>query len=335
MILSSLFMLHAERVYALESLQISPFSSVSYYGSYADAFTNPASLPLMRNYGSFLVSYLGSDDLDADAASGEKLSLFQNHTDKLVLSFLGNNLSLTGQFGTDFRGRSHDFENPDKLRFDVYNTIDVQIDWAYAFPYFSFGVRLAGGNSMIRPSKQISNLIDAYANALFAPFENDNGSSRFSLGAGALLYFRYGAIGLYVDEVMSLSDGALSASWPSLLSSSTVSFYVGSSRINKDGELTFIRPRLSYSYSGLTSDNVSVFDLKTDVAFQFLPSFSIALGVSYREYEHRFFSFNHDNGYLGLYMKGEFSSFNLLLGVSLSTADFRKLTPVVGLTYIN
>lgn len=334
-ILYSLFLLSAERVYTLESLQISPFSSASYYGSYSDGFTNPAALPLMRDYGSFLVSYLGSDDLDLDSAKGERLSLFQNHTDKLVLSFLGNNLSLTGQFGTDFRGRSQDLENPDKLRYDVYNTIDVQIDWAYAFPYFSFGVRLAGGNSMIRPSKQIANLIDAYANALFAPFENDSGSSRFSLGAGALLYFRYGAIGLYVDEIMSLSDGALVASWPSLLSSSTLSFNVGASRINKEGELTFIRPRFSYSYTGLTSGSQSVFDLKADVAFQFLPSFSAALGISYMEYNHKFFSFNRDNGYLGLYMKGEFSFFNVLFGASLSTAGFNKLTPVIGLTYIN
>ncbi len=322
-IASSLFALN---IYSLDNIALSPFVSASYYGSFYDALYNPAALPLKRDDGTLLVSYTGSDDVIADKAS-INMKYFQNHADKLVLAFLGRNISLTGQFGSDFR-------IIDGNKYDIYNTIDAQIDWAYALPYFSFGMRLKGGNSMIRSSKEIDNLADAYANALFSPFENDLGSSRFSLSAGALLYFKFGALGAYVDKIMSLDDGAVSINMDNVLESSVLSLYLGLSRINKEGELNLVRPRLSLSYSSLKEDSL-VFDIKADVAFQPLPTHSLALGVGYRESEHRMFSFKRENGLLSIYIKAEFDSFSVLAGSTFNADNFKHFTPVLALTYIN
>lgn len=318
--------LSALNIYSLDNIALSPFISASYYGSYSDSLYNPAALPLKREDGTLLISYAGSDDMIYGKDS-IKMKYFQNHADKLLLGFMGRNISLTGQFGSDFR-------IIDGNKYDIYNTIDAQIDWAYALPYFSFGMRLKGGNSMIRSSKEVDNLTDAYANALFSPFENDLGSSRFSLSAGALVYFKFGAIGAYVDKIMSLEDNSVTINLDNVLSSSVVSLYLGLSRINKDGELNQVRPRISLSYSSLKEDSL-IFDAKADIAFQMLPSFSLALGIGYREEKHRMFSFKSENGLVSIYLKGEFGSFSLLAGSTFIADNFKHFTPVVVLTYIN
>lgn len=316
--------LQAVNVYALDSLDLTPFTAASYYGSYSDALYNPASLPLMREDGNLLVSYLSSDDIDLNNNPG--LRLFQNHTDKLVLSFLGRNISLTGQFGSDFRIQ-------DSYLYDVYNTIDAQIDWAYALPHFSFGIRMKGGNSMIRSSKEITNLIDAYANVLFSPFENDVGSARFALSGGVLAYFEYGACGIYIDKIMSLVDGSVSTNIDSVMKSSTISFYTGLGRVNSEGELNLIRPRISISYSSLTFDTLKV-DFKSDITLQMLPSVSLALGIGYCESEHKLFSSKSENGRVSFYLKGEYGNFKLLAGCSFKASDFSTAMPSIALTYI-
>lgn len=328
--LSSVFSTEDGAIYSFANRFSSPLRSVSYFGNFMDFFTNPATLPLVEdNQGSFMCSINYSDYLPFSSFS-TPTGYMNNTLADISLSFVGRNVALTANIGSSFINKTI---KDDLAYFDIYSNIDIEIDWGFALPYFSFGVSIGGGNSLVRTNKRVSNPIDAVANSLFSPFERSAGSERFSLGAGMLLYFDYFSIGLNIHDILTLNDeNSISADWETIGKSSTVSFAAFGPKFNKNGDLAFILPRVSLSFSDFL-DQRYTFSIKGDLSFQFLPDSSLDIAVGYREVNHKFFGFNGNNGFLDVYLSGEFLSMNLTLGVTFDCKTFSTFSPVVGFSY--
>lgn len=328
--LSGIFATSEGAIYSFANRSSSPLRSVSYYGDFMDFFTNPASLPLIEdNQGSFMCSVNYSDYLPFSSFSSPT-GYMNNTLADISLSFVGRSVALTANIGSSFINKTI---SDGLAYFDIYSNIDIEIDWGFALPYFSFGVSISGGNSLVRTNKAVANPFDAIANSLFSPFESNVGSERFSLGAGLLIYFDYFSIGLNIHDILTLNDeNAISADWRTIGESSTLSFAAFGSKFNKNGDLSFILPRASISFSDFL-DQRYTFSIKGDLAFQFLPESSLDVAIGYREINHTFFGFDGDNGFLDLYLSGEFYSMSLTIGVTFDCRTFSSISPVVGFKY--
>ena len=316
--------------YSFSNRAASPFRSVSYYGDFYDFFVNPATLPLVEdNQGSFMFNANYSDIFPFDAYS-EPISYIQNQLDEMSVSFVGKSIALTANLGTNFTNK---VIKDGISYFDIYSNADIEIDWAYAFPYFAFGVSMKGGNSLVRNDKPISSSIDAVANAWFSPFDRSSGSERFSVGSGLLFYFDNFAIGLNIDKIVTLNESnSISADWRTIGQSSNISFSANGNRFTKNGNLTFILPKASLSFSDFLDYRYTI-SLKGDLSFQFLPECDLSLGLGYREYNHSLFAFDGNNGLFDIYLQGNMWATSITIGVTFDCSTWRTVSPAIGFSF--
>lgn len=322
-----------ESVTSFSLVENSPFTSVAYYGDFQDIFSNPAALPLRENEGAFLVSFKSLDNINFDILREENLGWLQEHYDQTTLSFLSRYVSLSIMFGSSFEDRALSFSSNQPL-FNIYSNVDIDVDFGYAFPYFSIGANLKGGNSMVRSAREVDNLWDAIANAWFSPFDRYTGRERFSIGVGVLFYMRNFSLGATIGEIFSLQSGYLEFSWLGIGESTTISIAAEGNRFDKNGDLMIVKPRASLTYSGFSNRPVvSYIEIAGELDFQFLPNAGLDLGVGYLEREHRFFDFKAQNGTLSIYLKASYSSLQAALGVSMDTSSFNTISPFFKFTY--
>ena len=309
----------------------SPMSSVSYYGRFSDVFANPAALPLIEtDTGPFAVSVSISDDYDPSDFSSS-LPLLQNQRWDIAASFVADYVALTAFYGTKFDR----YEDASSV-YDVRSSLRLELDMAYAIPYLSFGLRVSGGNSMIRQSRTIDNLAEVFANAWFSPFERESGSESFDVGAGAIFSIGPFSLGAYVGKIITLEDNDIYLGWDAIGDSTTLSAALGMGRFAPSGDLRFCRPKLSFSLTGLTGDDTKrSIEAEAELTFQFLPESSATLAVSYFEENHSFFHFDPHNGYVNIFLRGEGEGFTGTIGVSFSAVDFSHFAPYVGFSYIS
>jgi len=307
----------------------SPFKSVAYHGDFLDFLSNPASLALMdSDQGSFMLRLFSSDNIPISNFS-KKTGYMNDMVNELSVAFAGKNIAFVANVGTSFERKSQDL-----AIFDIFSNIDIEVDWAFSFPYVSLGMSIKGGNSLVRYERPINNVFDAISNAWFSPFESSSGKERFSLGSGLVVYFDYFSFGLNIDGILSLDERSeLVASWSNIARNSSISFASNGSRFTKDGDLFFILPRVSISFSNFDGTGYT-FSAKTDFTFQFLPDCNLSLGVGYMEVSHSFFSFNKDNGNLDVFLKGRFWDFSLAIGLGCGVGSFDNIAPFVGFSYI-
>lgn len=320
----------SQRRYSYSNRVPSPFRSASYYGEFFDLFTNPAALPLIEdNQGSFMLSMNLSDNLPFSSFSNP-VGYINEQIDEMTLSFVGRNIALTANIGTSFANKRID---RDRAFFDIYSNMDIEIDWGFSFPYVSFGLSIEGGNSLIRSDKPIDDVFDAIANALFSPFDRNSGSERFSLGAGVLIYFDNFSIGLNIEDILTLNErNEISSTWRRIGQTSDLSFSAKGDKFTKNGDLQFLLPRVSLSFSEFLDDKYT-FSVKGDLTLQFLPDANVSLGVGYREYNHSLFSFDSNNGIFDAYIKGSFNSMSITLGASFDCDSWSNIAPVIGFSY--
>ena len=307
-----------------------PMSSVSYYGSFFDVFSNPAALPCQEtDVGNLSLSAYFSDDWDVSAMGEERMPLLQQQDWDIRASFIAKNIALSAFFGTEF-GR----DGTDPV-YNIYSTLRIQVDTAYSFPHFSIGARVSGGNRMIRSEKTIDSFPDIFANAWFSPFKRDAGSEFFNIGAGALFYYSIFSAGVYIDELMTLSDeGDIYMGWDAIGRSTTLSVALTASRFLPSDELRLWRPRASLSISGF-SGGKSTITGSVELKLQFLPDADLSFALSYTEREHEFFRYRPENGYVSFFIRGGSSGFSGTLGVIFHATDASSFSPVIGFSYIS
>lgn len=327
-----LLMMAAASAYAsvyTESSLYDPMSSVSYYGTFSDVFSNPASLPLIEtDTGALALSFTFSDDWNFREMRGEKMPLLQDQDWETSASFIARNVALTASFGTEFERQE------DGPVYNIYSSLRIQLDVAYAFPHISFGARVAGGNRMVRSEKTISNIPGMFSNAWFSPFKRDAGSESFDLGVGALFTYDIFSAGVYIAELMTLSDsGDIYMGWDAIGRSTTLSVAITASRFLKSDDLRFLRPRASFSITGLSGR--SVIEGEVELKLQFLPDADLSFALSYLEREHSFFRFRPENGFVSFFVRGGYAGFSGKLGLMFKADDAAHITPVIGFSYVS
>lgn len=312
--------------------ELSPLASPAYFGRFQDTFSNPAALALVEEEGSLTVAFSMGEEYDS-AILHEPVGYIQNQSQNCDISVYSRNVSMTLRIGSSFLNRREQ-DLSEYPVFDVYSNMDLELSASYSIPYFSVGAVLKGGNSMVRMNKEISGMASALANSYMSPFERIEGSERFSLGIGALAYFDNYSIGVLIDDFVAISDGVFSADLKSAIENTSISFSAFMDRFNSEGDLRMVVPRFSILYGQFNEDTSSgTFNLNADFKFQFLPDYSLSIGLGYREDDHRLFSWNRDNGYISCYLRGEIEAFSFDAGVAVDTRSFSFYSPQFTISY--
>lgn len=307
----------------------SPLASVSYSGRFSDVFSNPAALPLIETEtGPFSLSVSWADDYSADSLS-LPMPFLQEQSWGVSASFIARYAALTAFFGNEFDRVG------EEAVYDIHSSLGIELDMAYAIPHFAFGMRVSGGNRMIRQGKTIDTLGLVFANAWFSPYERESGSESFSVGAGAILYYGPFSGGIYIGELLTLRNEDIYIGWDALAESTTLSLSVGMDRFTEEGDLRFFRPRASLSMTGLSDADGRSIEAEAELAFQFVPSSSAAIGVSYLEKSHSLFRFNPSNGHVGIFLRGEVAGISAVLGVMFRAGDFSSFAPSLVISYVS
>ena len=309
----------------------SPLGAVSYWGRFSDVFSNPAALPLMETEpGPFALSVSWADDYRASDFGSIPMPLLKAQHWSMSASFIARNIALTAFFPTDFSRLEQAVPE-----YDIHSGLRIEVDMAYALPHFSIGMRLSGGNRMIRQSKRISDLGDVFANAWFSPFEREGGSESFDVGIGTIVYAGPVSLGIYVGELLTLRDDSLYFGLDALAESTTISLAVGAGRFTSTGDLRFFRPRASVSMTGLVEAATRSIEAEAELTFQFLPESSASIGASYLEQHHEILRFNPADGYVNIFLRGEGAGFSVTAGVTFSAVDFSSFAPSITFSYVS
>ncbi len=309
----------------------SPLASVSYTGRFSDVFSNPAALALMETEpGFFALSASISDSLSGKLFGSDPMPLLQNQKWNLQASFIARYVALTAFYGNEFNRI-----DGEGTRYDIHSSLHLEVDMAYSVPHFSIGARVSGGNRMIREDKVIDNIGAIFTNAWFSPFERESGSESFAVGVGTIVYWGPVTGGIYVGEVLTLRDGNIYFGWDALAESTTLSLSVGAGRYTKSGDLRFFRPRCSVSMTGLVEDATRSIEAEGELTFQFLPESSVSLAVSYVERHHTLLSFKPENGFVGIFLRGEGEGFSGTIGFTFKATDFSSFAPCFVFSYVS
>ena len=309
----------------------SPLSSVSYSGRFSDVFANPAALRLMETEpGPFALSLSWSDSLDARLFGSDPMPLLQTQKWNIQASFIARYVALTAFFGNEF-----DRLRPDETAYDIHSSLRIEVDMAYSIPHLSVGLRVSGGNKMIRQNRVIGSFGDIFSNAWFSPYERESGSEAFDVGAGAIVSFGPVSGGVYVGRIITLRDEDIYLGWDVLAASTTLSLSLGAGRFTNTGDLRFFRPRCSISMTGLVDDETRSVEAEAEITFQFLPESSATLAVSYLEKSHSLFRFNPDNAYVSIFLRGEGAGFSGIFGLTFEATDFASFAPSIGFSYVS
>lgn len=309
----------------------SPYQSYAYSGRFYDMFANPAALPMVEvPPGIFALSVSATDNWDASQLGKSRMSFIQDQQWKVDATFISKYVALTATFGSEF-----DRSSPESTQYDIYSSLRIELDAAYAFPHFSIGARVTGGNQMVRRDKTIDHITDVFVNAWFSPFDRDAGSEFFDLGVGAILEFSPFSAGVYVGKLLTLKYGNLYLGWDTLAESTSVSVALEGGRYTKDGDLMLVRPRASVSLTGLVESATRKIEFEGDITFQFLPGADLTIAASYLEFRHEWFSFNIENGYVSFMIRGGADGFYGSVGVVFNASDFSRFSPSISFSYIS
>ena len=331
-ILFSIFSLAAEvpeSAYSYDDLSFNALYSPSYFGRFEDSLINPAALSRNDSDNAFYFSALISESWDTDVMRRkERLYGLQNLSTELRASFVGRNLSLTAVSTTWFADRQF---NGSSLVYDIYNRLGIQVDYSASFDFFSFGLRIKGGGDMRRSGRQVSGIFNAIEHAYFGSFDAMEGSEYFELGAALAFDFDFFTVSYFVENVISYRSNDLYFGWNEILDSSYFSFSLRYPEFTGRGELNFLRPRIGYTIHGNLFGS-STITASADLEAQLLPDLKLHLAFAYREYGHRFFAYNSDNGVMMFSFSFERDNYSFALMCNVDTSEFRRVYPSLTFT---
>lgn len=316
--------------FGFEDLLVSPLYSPSYSGRFIDSILNPANLSKRSDSGIFYFTTTFSDLLSRDVfSSGEKLPYIQNFKSEMTFSFISKYFSATILTNTYFRNREM---RGDYLESDIFNTLMLQLDASYSFPYVSIGVRIKGGNRLIREDRRLDDFFQAVGNAYFSPFEVMPHSEFFSLGGYLSFEYSFFSASFAIEDIVTLrfpdnmSSPSIYVGSDAVLDSMEISFALTYPKFNSRGELNFLRPRASYTIYGNPAGAYEMYIVGA-LEFQLLPTMSLSVAAGYMEYDHSFFRFNEDRGTMMFAIEFLDRFYSLRLGFNVDTSSFSRFAP--------
>lgn len=315
--------------YGYDDLSFSALYNPSYFDRIEDAMINPSALSRVETDDQMYFTFIMSESWDTPIMRRkEDMYALQNLNTEMHFSFVGNTLSLTAITSTWFSDR---MISESGLSFDIYNRIGIQIDWSGSFDFFSFGVRIKGGGDMRRRNRTVTGVINAIENAYFGSFDNVDGSEFFDIGASLALNFNVFSLSYFVENIISYRSNELYFGWQEILDSSSFGISLRYPQFTRRGDLNLFRPRIGYSIRGNIFDTATV-TFNAGIEMQLLPTLSIHLATAYREYDHRAFNFNRENGVLMFALAAEGDSYAVQLMCNVDTASFSRVYPAIAFT---
>lgn len=264
---------------ALTALRTSALRSPSYRGGIEDVFVNPASLPLIIDQKLFKLSLGASEAIDSSVLSSSPTGYIQNLMSEGQGTVVSGSMALSAKFSNKLTERR--LSADDTPLFDIYTGVDIEIDLGYRLGRnFSFGIRLGGGNSMVRRSKEVTGYISVVENALFSPYEKTTESQRFNSTLGLMVFNDNFALGMTTSSIIG-GDVSLGGYFTRLMGNTTVALSYTAARYSREGELNLLVPRLGASLTGMGVGEDRSISLSGDLRVQFLKNTYIDGGVKY------------------------------------------------------
>lgn len=317
------------KAYGYDNFSNSALYVPSYSDRFFDSLINPAALSRVESDNIFYFTTIISEDWDIkEIKSGGPLSYLQNLNTEMIVSFVGNNLSLSAVANTYFGSRNVE---DGKLSMNVYNTFGIDLNWSYGFPYVSLGMRIKGGNTLIRRNKSISSIFNAIENAYFSQFENTSGMEYFSIGASVSVEVGFFESAIMFDDIVSLKDSDLYFGWDSFLDSMVLSFSLRYPEFTKRGNLNFCRPRIGFAVKGNPIGKMEI-TANAELQFQMLPDFDFNVAFGYKEIDHDLFDFDASNGLMMFALELQGASYSIRAMCNVDTATFSRVFPTISFT---
>lgn len=313
---------------SLLALRYNALTSVSRYGSFNDIFINPASLPLLSQSTEYQVSYGLGESYDTSLWGKENMSHMQNLSSELQGTVVSGPVALSAKVSSLLDNRI--LRDDGFAHYDIYSSFDVELALAYSFfSHFSIGARLGGGNSVARLSKKMTGILSAVGNAWFSPYEKMNGSERFNVNIGTLVYTDNFTFGLVFDDLFQSSTS--SNFLDRFLSSTTVSFSYKGNAFNSDGDLNYLLPRVSVDLRGVGfNKGARSVVVAADLTLQFLKDVLLDMGV---KYAYMVSAEDARTGAVTATVSGTYGDFSLLLNLVFLQNTKENFRPSLVFTY--
>ena len=314
---------------AISAQSFSAFRSPAYSGSLEDVFVNPASLPLMWNEGLFKVSASLFEAYDTSLLFSSSPSWhIQNLKSELQGTVISGSIALSAKFSN----RIADREERDKLAyFDIYTGVDIEIDFGYQIGrHFSFGMRLGGGNSLIREDKNISSYLDVVKNALFSPYEKVEGSERFTSALGFMVFNDNLSLGVTTSSVIGLNLD-ISNYLSNIIGNTTLALSYRGDMYSRQGDLNLLVPRVGASISGMGVGSERAISISGDLIIQLLKNAYVDTGIKYQ-----YLVKDEDiSNILTLSLLGALEDFTLSFNLAFDLLGEYNFLPSIVFTYDN
>lgn len=310
---------------SLDALSYSALSSGAYYGSFSDIFVNPASLPLLNRAEDYQVSFAPGERYNTSLWGTEAMGYMQNLTSELQGTAVSGPVALSAKVSSRLDNRT--LRSDGGVYYDIYSSFDIELAMAYSFlNHISIGARLGGGNSVGRLSKKMSLFIDAARNAWFSPYEKVEGSERFNLNVGTLIYFDNFTIGLVFDDLVASNTNFLKH----LVSNTTLAVAFKGNEYNRNGDLNYLVPRLAVDMRGIGFDVGRSLTACGDLTLQLLKDVLLDVGV---KYSYMISEKDEKSSEITVTVLGTYGDFSLLFNVVLFQNNEENFRPSVVLTY--
>jgi len=306
---------------------------VSQSGGYAFMFANPAALTGSDERLYILASY--GDRVE----SGEQMVNLPSSS--LLLSFCGTNLAFSVEVHNSMTGRT---ATTDGDTYDSTNSTRLQLDWAYAFRRFSFGLSLKTTTYMALSSVQITDgqrLSDYLVQSLFERYEPMYGATSLSAGFGLLYDDDWLKIGLVSDQfAKATTDGTINFSFMQLYRTLGFGLSVSTPTYSNDGQLNFCKLTVVAELLDVGDEDNASLKAGLDLRFQLLPDWQVSLRSGYHDTKAGLglYRFNTDTGCnsfgIGLMLKRFRVDFGMDVPLSVYTGNGGGVPVTVSLAYI-
>lgn len=244
-------------------------------------FANPALLGLSsRKESSFIVTLGAGDEL---VTHGGKFRLERPTVDGAI-SFLAKNIALTIQSRTIFEDFT-DLGHMSSYRGEKLTVF--QLDWAFARPPLSLGLRAQAIAAASRPDvilKSDQILFDFFVQTAIARYDSVEDLSAVSFGLGLLLDYEWIGMGVVVGQFASSSgEDPLLVDSDALLRTLSWGLSLSSPTYNTHNELRLFKVEGALDLINLGSDEDRELRAGLSIKLQLLPDWSVSLLTGYRE----------------------------------------------------
>lgn len=324
-LLMALSLFAARNYQTLDALRYSNLTNTSYFGDVYHVYDNPAALSFITSGDKYQFVAGLSESYNPAAFGREAVPYIQNLDQEFLATVTSGHLALSAKGSNRFDDRAiRSGETiPD---FDIYSNIDLEIDVAFSYKeYFSAGLFLSGGNSLVRLNQPVSNVIIAVENAWFSPYETLNDSGRYQMGFGLQGRIYEFSLG-YCTRELKLTDSSFTEFLQSTLSGDLGLSY-RANKYSSYGDLKLFVPRVSLSMKGFftnsTERNLSV---KTDLLLQFMKNFTVDAGLGYT---YEVVEAGEPRGIFGISFLSNYFDYSLGVEVAIDTLNNNCVMPSI------